>query len=766
MLLRVIVLWFLEATMLVVEQSMPQNHVNISAVEAVPTGAPTTRTTAVNNPLSPLSPSAVSSLHNISNIGAATTTTTNEHSPSSSVATLTIPCQWENYDGTLTANAKGLVFTGSYFFFATILSLPWTDVRRMMQYHHYHDDGAAAPTTGRLVVTMRNNNNGEPEKQEHVFLVQLFSPAQLSRLMQLQNEALIALRRLAAVVVRDDLAACTSSSSSSSSSGSTMTSETSSRSTTPLPSFLDEREDDGTEAVVDKKKNSPVTATASCFAGVTISCSAPTTTVARTSIVTTAADKHWPNAAIIELHTGLPLAFRPINVTHDDLQGRLYVGPKGLVFTGRRRYFYFWDDHALLVLPWSNIWRLHRPDNQTVLLQSSHHHHDVSSSSSQLKRDYRFFLNTDEDDDAADENDDAAAVVQDEIWETLVSCHNAHLTETHDTTMMALPTPPPVSEIDRPGETTVAGGAEQKHVVTAAPAHAQQTTISTSILTADNTTLSKPMQHLVVSDVIVPCSLDRFEDLFLRDDAPYSLGDFLAARGDSDVQSSKWDNDDENNKVERVVRYLHPVNVPMAPPQARARKEQRLVRRRRPSWPGDDDASTSIIVETKTIVDDVPMTDCFYVLDRLTVTEQQKGEVIATTDNLTTTTTVVVQVRMEFEITFVKSTMFRGIIEKTTRQEFIGLFQSLVEYYVQCLVDPESVRTLASVPGATAETALTTAMESSSRPNADINYNNKSNPVAPLYVLLWAVTCLLQLWILRELRELKKAASMMTVAKF
>jgi hypothetical protein len=742
---------------------MPQSHVNISVDEAAtgtPPLPPTTRaTTAINNPRSPRSHSPVSSLNN-NHIGAATTTTTtttNGHSPSSSAETLTISCQWENYDGILTANAKGLVFTGSYFFFATILSLPWTDVRQMQ---YQHDDGAA-PTTG-LVVTMRNNKvEQEQEQQQHVF--EGFPLTHLSRLMQLQNEALIALR-LAATVLRDDLACTLSSSSSSSSSGSTMTSATSSRSTTPLPFRLDERVDDMVaEAVVDKNKNGPVTARASCHAGVTSSSSAPTATVARMSIITTAAER-LPNAAIIELHTGLPLASRYVNVIHDDLQGRLYVGPKGLVFTGRRRNYYFWDDHALLVVPWSNIGRLHRPDAQTVLVQSSHHHHDAASSS-QLLRDYRFFLMVDIN---TDENADDAAV-QDEIWETLVSCHNAHLTETHGatSTMMAiLTTPPPVSEIDRPGETTVAGGGEQKLVAEAA-APAQQT----SIITADNTTLSKPLQHLVVSDVVVPCSLDRFEDLFLRNGATYSLGNFLASRGDSDVQSSNWDNDDdENNEEQRVVRYLHPVNVPMAPPQARARKEQRLVRRRWPSCPGDDDASTYIVVETKTIVDDVPMTDCFYVLDRLTVTEQKQGE---DADSITNPMNVV-QVRMEFEITFVKSTMFRGIIQKTTRQEFIGLFESLAEYYVHCLVDPAGpVPTqLAPVPGTTAQTAVTTTMESrSSRPNDDDNNNNrKSNSVTsppPLHLLLWAVTCLLQLWILRELHELKKdRLDEMTVIKF
>ena len=151
----------------------------------------------------------------------------------------------------------------------------------------------------------------------------------------------------------------------------------------------------------------------------------------------------------------------------------------------------------------------------------------------------------------------------------------------------------------------------------------------------------------------IPCSLDKFYELFLEDDAPYSIGNFMIGGGDSDVVTSHWQTTDTKSSKSRTIEYTHPINAPLAPPNAKARKEQRMRRF----------LNQGISVETDTYVDDVPMTDCFYVTDRILVSANDDGTVT---------------IAAYFDIRFVKSTMFRSIIANTTRSEFVRWFQNLL----------------------------------------------------------------------------------------
>jgi hypothetical protein len=151
----------------------------------------------------------------------------------------------------------------------------------------------------------------------------------------------------------------------------------------------------------------------------------------------------------------------------------------------------------------------------------------------------------------------------------------------------------------------------------------------------------------------IPCSLDKFYELFLADEAVYSIPNFMAGEGDSNVVTSHWKATETKSSKSRTIEYSHPVNAPLAPPKAKARKEQRLRRF----------LNQGISIETDTYVDDVPMTDCFYVTDRILVSANDDGTVT---------------VAAYFDIRFVKSTMFRSIIANTTRSEFVKWFQNLL----------------------------------------------------------------------------------------
>ncbi len=125
--------------------------------------------------------------------------------------------------------------------------------------------------------------------------------------------------------------------------------------------------------------------------------------------------------------------------------------------------------------------------------------------------------------------------------------------------------------------------------------------------------------------------------------------------GEMNVDATSWQppHDPNNSGAEntqpskRTIHYVHPINAPMAPPSAKACKTQYFQKF----------GPIGLCLETSTVVEDVPMTDCFVVDDRLWVYEDEND------DNGCV-------VEVTFNIRFVKTTMFRRIIENSTRSEF------------------------------------------------------------------------------------------------
>ena len=70
-----------------------------------------------------------------------------------------------------------------------------------------------------------------------------------------------------------------------------------------------------------------------------------------------------------------------------------------------------------------------------------------------------------------------------------------------------------------------------------------------------------------------------------------------------------------SESLSRTIHYTHPVNAPMAPPTAKARKQQILHKF----------GNFGLCLETCTIVEEVPMADCFVVEDRLWVHGAKDG---------------------------------------------------------------------------------------------------------------------------------------------
>ena len=105
-------------------------------------------------------------------------------------------------------------------------------------------------------------------------------------------------------------------------------------------------------------------------------------------------------------------------------------------------------------------------------------------------------------------------------------------------------------------------------------------------------------------------SVDEFYQRVVKNDAADSIGKFMCDIGELDVDTSPWQpspTPTASEPITRTIRYTHPVNAPMAPPTAKARKEQTL----------EKFGNVGMCLQTCTIVEEVPMADCFVVNDRL-----------------------------------------------------------------------------------------------------------------------------------------------------
>lgn len=101
--------------------------------------------------------------------------------------------------------------------------------------------------------------------------------------------------------------------------------------------------------------------------------------------------------------------------------------------------------------------------------------------------------------------------------------------------------------------------------------------------------------------------------------------------GERNVTSTSWQpkkTPTASEPTTRSIQYTHPVNAPMAPPTAKAFKQQFM----------NKFGTVGLCLETCTVVQEVPMAVCFVVNDRLWVHEAEdesggpaKGCIVAVT---------------------------------------------------------------------------------------------------------------------------------------
>lgn len=225
---------------------------------------------------------------------------------------------------------------------------------------------------------------------------------------------------------------------------------------------------------------------------------------------------------------------------------------------------------------------------------------------------------------------------------------------------------------------------------------------------------------VVVKDHVLHCDMDRFYELFVVDDAPYSLATYMEGRGDREMISAPWEGKVENAQS-RTVTFVHPVSVPMAPAQAAARKEQVLRRF----------GSDGMILETRTHVTDVPMTDCFYVADRM---------IVKTLPGVSSQVTVT----SEFGIVYVKSTYFKSILNKSITSEYNTFFREWTAFMSKA-VGRDSNR-----PRTKSESDVKTTADTFPE-RKPVESPSQQQILVPLLVMM----CVSQLWLLFEVRSMK-----------
>jgi hypothetical protein len=225
-------------------------------------------------------------------------------------------------------------------------------------------------------------------------------------------------------------------------------------------------------------------------------------------------------------------------------------------------------------------------------------------------------------------------------------------------------------------------------------------------------------QSIHSQDQELPCDFGSFFAKFVDHEAKFSIPLFMKENGDAEIQCSEWTTSEDGESQSRVIEYTHPVNAPMAPPMARARKEQTY----------RHFGEHGSVLETKTFVSDIPLTDCFYVADIIRVEPSTMGGGKG------------VSISMHFDIRFVKRTMFKSIIARTTKGEFENFMKRLANFMAKSLGEESVVVPKPPQPVAAAPPAREASLASKVVPNMTV-------------VLLVAVL-LLQIWIILDMRSM------------
>mmetsp|Transcript_16263 Transcript_16263/g.29585 ORF Transcript_16263/g.29585 Transcript_16263/m.29585 type:complete len:527 (-) Transcript_16263:471-2051(-) len=177
------------------------------------------------------------------------------------------------------------------------------------------------------------------------------------------------------------------------------------------------------------------------------------------------------------------------------------------------------------------------------------------------------------------------------------------------------------------------------------------------------------------------CTLSSFHDMFLADDAPHSIESYQQdAIGDTNVLTSQWKLAEDGVTKTRRITFCHSSLNPFGPSYMSTTKEQCLRRY----------GNFGICVVSLTRVSGVPNGDSFF------VEEQCMLERINNT---------FISLRVRYQTRFIKSTMIKKIIERSSRSETNAWYRGYLRMIQEALPDACVTRGLSpiAVPPSTRE---------------------------------------------------------------
>mmetsp|Transcript_12762 Transcript_12762/g.18604 ORF Transcript_12762/g.18604 Transcript_12762/m.18604 type:complete len:314 (+) Transcript_12762:1080-2021(+) len=173
-----------------------------------------------------------------------------------------------------------------------------------------------------------------------------------------------------------------------------------------------------------------------------------------------------------------------------------------------------------------------------------------------------------------------------------------------------------------------------------------------------------------IKELHLSCNLDTFYNNFIADDAAHSIPSFQKDNiGDYDIEVTSWqktENEDGNeikyrksgatsDKI-RTVTFTHPLSHTMGPSSAKTKKVHRFQRF----------GSHGSCLEIRTNCYGIPAADCFYLEERWLFESKNTS---SSNDNGDEEKEGGITMRCKLQIYYVKSTMFRGFIDKNTKAE-------------------------------------------------------------------------------------------------
>lgn len=181
------------------------------------------------------------------------------------------------------------------------------------------------------------------------------------------------------------------------------------------------------------------------------------------------------------------------------------------------------------------------------------------------------------------------------------------------------------------------------------------------------------LKETVLHEIHLPCSLDEFYEQFIANDCPHSFGSFQKSTiGDFELEVKKWEKNKESsatNSSNRIITFRHPLKHKLGPKDASMEKRQQLH-----LIPGH-----GILLKSCTYGKGFPAADAFHVEDMWIIEPRNADESGRRGSGSG------ISMSVFFQIQYSKSTMFKKMIDASTKQEYTQMYDKYVDMVTSAL---------------------------------------------------------------------------------